>query len=144
MGGVAAGGVAKPLVDEAIDQEHLVAARGFHSFLPCRAAGPGAEAAKNGMNLQVISAPDGIISWVSGALRGSTHDLTAARTWGILRELAVSGLIVPADKGYHGAGEPLITPYRGRNSAAAPAGRPPRQSHPRPANPRNRWLKKVR
>jgi hypothetical protein len=32
------------------------------------------------MNLQVISSPDGTIVWMSGALRGSTHDLTAART----------------------------------------------------------------
>ncbi len=70
---------------------------------------------RHGMNLQVISSPDGTIIWVSGALRGSTHDLTAARIWGILRELAASGLIVLADKGYNGAGQPLLTPYRGRN-----------------------------
>jgi hypothetical protein len=74
---------------------------------------------RHGMNLQVISSPDGTILWVSGALRGSTHDLTAARTWGILRELAASGLIVLADKGYHGAGDPLLTPYRGRNKPAS-------------------------
>jgi hypothetical protein len=33
----------------------------------------------HGMNLQVISAPDGEILWVSGPLAGATHDLTAAR-----------------------------------------------------------------
>jgi hypothetical protein len=71
------------------------------------------------MNLQVIASPDGEILWVSGALRGSTHDLTAARTWGIIREMAAAGLIVLADKGYHGAGEPLITPYWGRNKPAS-------------------------
>jgi hypothetical protein len=43
------------------------------------------------------------------------HDLTAARIWGIVRRLAAAGLIVLADKGYIGAGEPVITPYRGRN-----------------------------
>ena len=32
-----------------------------------------------------------------------------------MRELAAAGLIVLADKGYTGAGEPVITPYRGRN-----------------------------
>ena len=32
-----------------------------------------------------------------------------------MRELAASGLITLADKGYHGAGEHLITPYRGKN-----------------------------
>ena len=40
------------------------------------------------MNLQVISAPDGEILWVSGPLPGAVHDLTAARIWGVLRELA--------------------------------------------------------
>ena len=48
-------------------------------------------------------------------LPGAVHDLTAARIWGILRELAASGLVVLADKGYHGADEHLITPYKGRN-----------------------------
>ena len=43
---------------------------------------------RHGMNLQVISAPDGEILWVSGPLPGAVHDLTAARIWGILRELA--------------------------------------------------------
>jgi DDE superfamily endonuclease len=61
----------------------------------------------------------GTILWVSGALTGSTHDLTAARIWGIVRALAASGLIVLADKGYHGAGQPLLTPYRGRNKPAS-------------------------
>jgi DDE superfamily endonuclease/Helix-turn-helix of DDE superfamily endonuclease len=73
---------------------------------------------RHGMNLQVISAPDGEIVWVSGPLPGAVHDLTAARIWGILRELAASGLIVLADKGYHGAGEPIRIPYKGRNKPA--------------------------
>ena len=50
-----------------------------------------------------------------GALPGSVHDLTAARIWGIPSELAAAGLITLADKGYAGAGVPLLTPYRGRN-----------------------------
>jgi hypothetical protein len=73
----------------------------------------------HGMNLQVISAPDGEIVWVSGPLPGAVHDLTAARIWGIVRELAAAGLIVLADKGYHGAGDPVLTPYRGRNKPAS-------------------------
>ncbi len=40
---------------------------------------------KRGMNLQVIASPDGEILWVSGALPGGVHDLTAARIWGITR-----------------------------------------------------------
>ena len=74
---------------------------------------------RHGMNLQVISAPDGKIPWVSGPLPGAVHDLTAARIWGILRELAAAGLIVLADKGYTGAGEHVHTPYRGRNKPAS-------------------------
>jgi hypothetical protein len=37
----------------------------------------------HGMNVQVISSPDGTILWTSGALPGKTHDLTAARIWGM-------------------------------------------------------------
>ena len=70
---------------------------------------------RHGMNLQVIASPDGDILWVSGPLPGAVHDLTAARIWGILRELAASGLVVLADKGYHGAGDHIRTPYKGRN-----------------------------
>jgi hypothetical protein len=66
------------------------------------------------MNLQVISVHDGEIRWVSGPLPGATHDLTAARIWGILRDLAASGLIVLADKGYTGAGDHVRVPYWGR------------------------------
>jgi hypothetical protein len=74
---------------------------------------------RHGMNLQVIATPDGDIVWVSGPLPGSVHDLTAARIWGIVRHLAASGLITLGDKGYHGAGEPVITPYKGRGKPAS-------------------------
>ena len=74
---------------------------------------------RHGMNLQVIASPDGEILWVSGALPGAVHDLTAARIWGILRELAAAGLIALADKGYTGAGDPVLTPYRGRGKPAS-------------------------
>jgi hypothetical protein len=74
---------------------------------------------RHGMNLQVIASPGGDILWVSGPLPGAVHDLTAARIWGIIRELAAAGLIVLADKGYHGAGDPVLTPYWGRNKPAS-------------------------
>jgi hypothetical protein len=74
---------------------------------------------RHGMNLQVIATPVGDIVWVSGPLPGAVHDLTAARIWGIIRELAAAGLIVLADKGYHGAGDPVRTPYRGRGKPAS-------------------------
>jgi len=74
---------------------------------------------RDGMNLQVIASPQGEILWVSGPLPGAVHDLTAARIWGIIRELADAGLIVLADKGYTGAGGHVLTPYRGRNKLAS-------------------------
>ena len=74
---------------------------------------------RHGMNLQVIATPGGDIVWVSGPLPGAVHDLTAARIWGIIRELAATGLVVLADKGYHGAGDPVRTPYRGRGKPAS-------------------------
>jgi hypothetical protein len=70
---------------------------------------------RHGMNPQVIASPDGDIVWVSGPLPGAVPDLNAARIWGIIRELAASGLVMLADKGYHGAGEHIHTPYKGRN-----------------------------
>ncbi|MFF5257939.1 transposase family protein, partial [Actinomadura viridis] len=70
---------------------------------------------RHGMNLQVIAAPDGRLLWVSGPLRGSVHDLRAARIWGIIRALAATGILVLADKAYQGAGEHVLTPYKGRD-----------------------------
>ena len=70
------------------------------------------------MNLQVIASPDGDIVWVSGPLPGAVHDLSAARIWGIIAELAACGLIVLGDKGYLGE-EHIRTPYRGRNKPAS-------------------------
>lgn len=71
------------------------------------------------MNLQVISAPEGEILW----RRGRVYDLTAARIRGIVWELAAAGLMTLADKGYTGAGEHVLTPYRGRRKPAS-------QKHP--------------
>ena len=78
------------------------------------------------MNLQVISARDGEILWVSGRLPGSVHDLTAARIRGIIRELAAAGLITLADRACISAGEHVLTSCRGR-------GKPESQTRPRPA-----------
>jgi hypothetical protein len=54
---------------------------------------------RHGMNLQVIASPHGDIRWVSAALPGAVHDLTAARIWGIVRRLAAAGLTVPPGQG---------------------------------------------
>jgi hypothetical protein len=73
---------------------------------------------RHGMNLQVIASPDGDTVWVSGPLPGAVHDLTAARIWGIVAELAASGLVVLGDKGYVGE-DHIRAPYRGRNKPAS-------------------------
>ena len=52
-------------------------------------------------------------------LPGAVHDLTAARIWGILRELGTAGLIMLADKGYTGAGDHVHTPCKGKNKPAS-------------------------
>ncbi|HEY9468002.1 MAG TPA: transposase family protein [Propionibacteriaceae bacterium] len=74
----------------------------------------------HGMNIQVISSPDGTIIWTSGALPGGTHDLTAARIWGILPRLERAGILTLADKGYQGAGGSVVTPYKGRAAWPCP------------------------
>jgi hypothetical protein len=77
----------------------------------------------HGMNLQVVSSPDGSILWVSGALPGSTHDTAAARIWNTLAALREAGLIALGDKRYHGIGPEVITPTGAE--ASPPRRRPP-------------------
>ena len=60
------------------------------------------------------AAPDGML-WVSGPLRGSVRDLTAARIWGVIRAPAASGLLVLAVNAYQGAGAHILTPRKGRD-----------------------------
>jgi hypothetical protein len=64
-----------------------------------------------GMNVQVAATLDGRLAWISDALPGSTHDLTALRTSGVFDEHGAldAGLWV-ADKGY--IGNNMITPVR--------------------------------
>ncbi|WP_203963725.1 transposase family protein [Actinocatenispora thailandica] len=65
------------------------------------------------MNLQVISAPDGSIVWVSRPLPGSVHDTAAARIWNILPALHQAGLIALGDMGYHRTGPEVTRPPQG-------------------------------
>ena len=94
---------------------------------------------KHGMNLQVIASPGGDIVWVSGPLPGAVHDLTAARIWGIVRELAASGLVMLGDKGYLGEdwhphalpGPEQARRAEGRQPRACPAPRPGERANAR-------------
>ncbi|WP_329094730.1 transposase family protein [Streptomyces sp. NBC_01439] len=69
---------------------------------------------RHGMNVQVLTDPFGRLLWASAALPGATHDLTAARSHGIVDALAAAGLKCWADKAYQGAGRHIRVPFRGR------------------------------
>lgn len=53
-----------------------------------------------------------------GRCPGTVHHLTVAGIWGIIAELADSGLVVLSDKGCLGEAG-IRTPYRGRNKPAS-------------------------
>lgn len=66
------------------------------------------------MNVQVLTDLFGRLLWASLALPGATHDLTAARSHGIVDALAGAELKCWADKAYQGAGRHIRVPFRGR------------------------------
>ncbi|MEU9575251.1 transposase family protein [Streptomyces massasporeus] len=67
---------------------------------------------RHGVNVQVIADPAGNLLWISPALPGRTHDLTAARTHRIIRICERQGVPVLADRAYIGAGSWVTTPIR--------------------------------
>jgi hypothetical protein len=75
---------------------------------------------REGVNLQVITAEEGRLLWLSPALPGGTHDLKAAREHGIIEACAQLDLEVLADKGYQGAGGTVVTPIKRRPATQLP------------------------
>ena len=67
---------------------------------------------RHGVNIQFLTDPHGRLLWVSPTLPGSAHDLTAARTHGIIDALTRRAIACYADKGYIGAGGAIGTPYK--------------------------------
>ena len=65
---------------------------------------------RHGVNVQVVTDPAGRLLWISPALPGLTHDLTAARTHKIIRICERQGVPVLADRAYTGAGPWVTTP----------------------------------
>lgn len=61
------------------------------------------------MNVQVVTDPGGRLLWISPALPGRTHDLTAARTHRIIRICERQDVPILADLAYQGAGPGLTT-----------------------------------
>ncbi|GII32344.1 hypothetical protein Pmi06nite_57860 [Planotetraspora mira] len=77
---------------------------------------------RHGMNIQVVADPAGRLVWASPALPGRTHDLTAARTVGLIDALTSSNVKTFADKGYQGAGGAKLRccPRRPPNGVRSP------------------------
>ncbi len=69
---------------------------------------------RHGVNVQVIADAAGRLVWASAALPGSTHDLTAARTHGIIEALTSADVMTFADKGYQCARGSLRIPFKRR------------------------------
>ncbi|MDQ2589153.1 transposase family protein [Saccharothrix yanglingensis] len=86
---------------------------------------------RHGMNVQVLADPAGRLLWTSPALPGSAHDLTAARTHGIVDALATADIPCWADKAYRGAGGAIRVPYRGRWHKLSPGQQAVNRSHAR-------------
>jgi DDE superfamily endonuclease len=70
---------------------------------------------RHGVNIQVLADPHGQLVWLSPALPGATHDLTAARHHGIITALTHAAVATFADKGYRGAGGAVGVPFYGRD-----------------------------
>ncbi|MFK0047679.1 transposase family protein [Streptomyces sp. NPDC090741] len=64
---------------------------------------------RHGVNVQVLTGPAGELLWISPALPGHTHDLTAARTHRMIRICERQGVPVLADCAYTGAGSWVTT-----------------------------------
>ncbi|MET8153539.1 transposase family protein [Actinoplanes sp. NPDC049668] len=69
---------------------------------------------RHGVNVQVIADAAGRLVWASPALPGRTHDLTAARTHGIMDALTRANAMTFADKGYQGARGSVRAPFKRR------------------------------
>jgi hypothetical protein len=67
---------------------------------------------RHGVNVQVLADPAGRLVWASPGLSGATHDLTAARTHGLIEALTNLKVMTFADKAYQGAGGTVWTPFK--------------------------------
>ena len=89
---------------------------------------------RHGVNVQVVTDPRGELLWLSPALPGRTHDLTAARTHKIIRICERQGVPILADMAYIGAGDWVTTAKR----------RPPNGEHTPTERTVNRTLAAAR
>ncbi|MGO4633081.1 transposase family protein [Streptomyces sp. 2RAF24] len=75
---------------------------------------------RHGVNVQVVADPSGKLLWISPALPGRTHELTAARTHRIIRICERQGVPTLADRACIGAGPWVTTPIRGSRTGTSP------------------------
>ncbi|GAA2471347.1 hypothetical protein GCM10010388_74940 [Streptomyces mauvecolor] len=66
---------------------------------------------KHGTNVQAIARPDSTPLWISRALAGRSHDLTAARAHRIVQACRTRQVLILADRAYQEAGATVRTPY---------------------------------
>ncbi|MCC8243063.1 transposase family protein [Saccharothrix luteola] len=67
---------------------------------------------RHGVNVQILADPARRLVWASPTLPGSVHDLTAARTHGLIDMLTTNDVTAFADKAYQGAGGTVRTPFK--------------------------------
>ncbi|MBU5944235.1 transposase family protein [Streptomyces griseoincarnatus] len=67
---------------------------------------------RHGVNVQVVTDPEGRLLWILPALPGRAHDLTAARAHRIIRICERQGVPIVADRPYIGAGSWVTTAIR--------------------------------
>jgi hypothetical protein len=67
---------------------------------------------RHGVNVQVLADAAGRLIWASAALPGAVHDLTAARTHGLIDALTSANVLTFADKGHQGGGGNVRTPFK--------------------------------
>jgi hypothetical protein len=90
---------------------------------------------RHGVNLQVVTAPDGALVWISPPLPGRVHDLTAARRHRIIATCVRLGIPILADKAYQGTGDIAAVPHRRRPGKDLPI----KQKSVNRAHSRLRW-----
>lgn len=74
---------------------------------------------RHGMNVQDIADPHAKLLWASPALPGATHNLTTARTTGIIEALGTTGLTTWADHAYQAAERHIRSDPRPETQAVA-------------------------
>ncbi|WP_433381425.1 transposase family protein [Streptosporangium sp. CA-115845] len=67
---------------------------------------------RHGVNVQILADPAGRLVWASPALPGAVHDLTTARSHGLIDALTTARVMTFAGKGYQGAGGTVWTPFK--------------------------------